>query len=159
GRSGRRGGAAMKRGSEHQVPRFALIAPVKPCDDATAAPAIEHRPQARSCLRPRDDPVSYSGRRRTAAGGGTLTSVTGIEQFVRKYWLEVPLALLVLEGMVEVVVRRGDPDAPTSSLWFALPAFAALLVTLLSTRRFPFAGPAGYWLLATALTFVDGQLL
>jgi signal transduction histidine kinase len=85
--------------------------------------------------------------------------VTGIEQFARRYWLEVPLVLLVLEGMLEVIVRRGDPDAPQSSLWFALPAVAALLLPLLARRRFPFAGAAAYWLLAAAVTFVDGRLL
>jgi signal transduction histidine kinase len=85
--------------------------------------------------------------------------VTGIEQFARRYWLEVPVVLLLLEGMVEVIVRRGAPDAPQSSLWFALPAVAALLLPLLARRRFPFAGAAGYWLLAAAVTFVDGRLL
>ncbi len=88
-----------------------------------------------------------------------MTCVTGIEQFVRRYWLEVPLVLLVLEGIVEVIVRRDAPDAPQSSLWFAVPALAALLVPLLAHRRFPFAGAAAYWLLAAAFTFVDGQLL
>jgi signal transduction histidine kinase len=88
-----------------------------------------------------------------------LTCVTGIEQFARRYWLELPVALLVLEGMVEVVARRGAPDAPQSSLWFALPAMAVLVLPLLAHRRFPFAGAAGYWLLAAAITFVDGRLL
>jgi signal transduction histidine kinase len=88
-----------------------------------------------------------------------LDHVTGIEQFARRYWLEVPLVLLVLEGMVEVIVSRDAPGAPQSTLWFALPALAVLLVPLLARRRFPFAGAAGYWLLATVLTFVDGRLL
>ena len=69
------------------------------------------------------------------------------------------MVLLVLEGMVEVIVRQGAPDAPRSTLWFALPAVAALLVPLLTLRRFPFAAPAAYWLLAAAITFVDGRLL
>jgi signal transduction histidine kinase len=85
--------------------------------------------------------------------------VTGIEQFARRYWLEVPVVLLLLEGMVEVIVRRDAPDAPHSTLWFALPALSALVLPLLARRRFPFAGAAGYWLLAAALTFVDGRLL
>jgi signal transduction histidine kinase len=88
-----------------------------------------------------------------------LTAVTGIEQFARRYWLELPVALLVVEGMVEIVVNRDAPDAPQSTLWFALPALAALLVPLLARRWFPFAGAAGYWLLAAAFTFVDGQLM
>jgi signal transduction histidine kinase len=85
--------------------------------------------------------------------------MTGIEQLARRYWLELPIVLLLLEGMVEVVVRRGAPDAPQSSLWFALPAVAVLLLPLLARRRYPFAGAAGYWLLAAGITFVDGRLL
>jgi signal transduction histidine kinase len=36
---------------------------------------------------------------------------------------------------------------------------AVLVVPLLAHRRFPFAAPAAYWLMAAALTFVDGLLI
>jgi hypothetical protein len=62
----------------------------------------------------------------------------------RKYWLEVPLALLAIEGMVEVAFRRDAPDAPRSALWFALPAVAIMVSPLLARRRFPFAALVGY---------------
>ncbi len=82
-----------------------------------------------------------------------------IEQFARRYWLEVPIALLAIEGMVEVVVRRDAPDAPTTSLWFCLPAVAIMVLPLFAWRRFPFAALTAYWLLAAGATFVDGQLI
>src|SRR5262245_47228246 len=77
----------------------------------------------------------------------------------RKYWLEVPIALLAIEGMVEVVFRRDAPDAPRSALWFAVPAVAIMVSPLFTRRRFPFAALMGYWLLAAAVTFVDGRLI
>jgi signal transduction histidine kinase len=44
-------------------------------------------------------------------------------------------------------------------LWFALPAMAVLAIVILAHRRFPFAGPAAYWLLAAGIAFVDPLLL
>jgi signal transduction histidine kinase len=85
--------------------------------------------------------------------------VTRIRDLARTYWFEVPVVLLTIDGMVEVVVRRGAPDAPHTSLWFALPALAVLVLPLFARRRFPFAAPLMFWLLAAVITFVDGQLL
>jgi signal transduction histidine kinase len=83
----------------------------------------------------------------------------GIRHLVRQYWLEIPIALLAIEGMTEVLVRRDAPDAPRSALWFALPAVAIMVLPLFANRRFPFFALIGYWLLAAAATFVDGRLI
>jgi signal transduction histidine kinase len=85
--------------------------------------------------------------------------VSRTRDYVRAHWFEAPILLLALEGMVEVVVRRDAPDAPTSALWFSLPAFAVMVAPLFTHRRFPFAAPAAYWVLAAGVTFVDGQLI
>jgi signal transduction histidine kinase len=82
-----------------------------------------------------------------------------ITELGRKYWLEIPIALLAIEGMLEVVIRHGAPNAPNSALWFALPALAIMVSPLFARRRFPFAALTGYWLLAVAVTFVDGRLI
>jgi signal transduction histidine kinase len=71
----------------------------------------------------------------------------------------VPVVLLAIDGIVEVVVRRDAPDAPRTTLGFAVPALAVLVLPLLARRRFPFASPVMFWLLAAAITFVDGRLL
>jgi signal transduction histidine kinase len=58
------------------------------------------------------------------------------------------------------VALRNDPDSePTSSLWFAVPAVAVVILTLLGRRRFPFGSPASFWLLAAGFSFVDGRLI
>ena len=61
--------------------------------------------------------------------------------------------------MLEVAVRRGAPDAPRTTLWFAVPAIAMLVLPLFARRRFPFAlrRRSGCW--AAAISFVDGQLV
>src|SRR5262245_45128055 len=61
--------------------------------------------------------------------------------------------------MLELVIGRDLPGAPTTSLWFSIPAVAVLVLPLFARRRFPFAAPAGYWLIAAALTFADGLLI
>ncbi len=69
------------------------------------------------------------------------------------------IALLALLGLVELVVSDDTPGAPPSSLLFGFSAVAVLVPTLLARRRYPFAGPAAYWLLAAGISFVDAQLL
>ena len=44
-------------------------------------------------------------------------------------------------------------------MWFAVPALAVLMLPLFTRRWFPFGAPAAYWILAAALSFVDGVLI
>jgi signal transduction histidine kinase len=82
-----------------------------------------------------------------------------IRYAVREYWFELLIAFLAIAGMLELVVGRNLPGAPTTSLWFSVPAIAVLVLPLIAQRRFPFAAPAAYWLMAAALSFVDGLLI
>jgi signal transduction histidine kinase len=77
----------------------------------------------------------------------------------REYWFELLIAVLAIAGMLELMVGRDSPGAPATSLWFSVPAVAVLVLPLFVRRRFPFAAPAAYWFMATALTFVDGLLI
>ena len=85
--------------------------------------------------------------------------VTRVRYLAQEYWFELLIAFLALEGIAELVVQRDSAGAPETTLWFAVPAVAIIVLPLLARRRFPFAGPAAYWILATALTFVDGVLV
>src|SRR6266536_2308194 len=60
--------------------------------------------------------------------------------------------------MLEVLVGRGSPDAPRTTLWFVLPAIAILVLPIIARRWFPFA-PAAHWLLAAGISFVDWRLI
>jgi signal transduction histidine kinase len=59
--------------------------------------------------------------------------------------------------MLEIVVGQARPGsgAPTTTLWFCVPAIAVLVAPLFARRRFPFAAPAAFWLLAVAVSLVD----
>jgi signal transduction histidine kinase len=81
------------------------------------------------------------------------------EMLAREYWFELLIAVLLVAGVVELLVGRDLPGAPESSLWFSIPALTILLLPLFVRRRFPFAAPAAYWLIAASLTFVDGLLI
>jgi signal transduction histidine kinase len=88
-----------------------------------------------------------------------LQRVSWNRHVAREYWFELLVGFLAVAGMVELVVGRDVPGAPTTTLWFAIPAIGILVSTLFARRRFPFAAPVAYWLLAAALTFVDGILI
>jgi signal transduction histidine kinase len=82
-----------------------------------------------------------------------------IEDVAREYWFELLIGALAVAAMLELVIGRDSPGAPDTTLWFSVPAVACLVLPLFVRRRFPFAGPAGYWLLAAALSFVDPILI
>jgi len=46
-----------------------------------------------------------------------------------------------------------------TTLWFAVPAVALVVLPLLGLHRFPFAAPASVWLIGAALSFADGRLV
>ena len=85
--------------------------------------------------------------------------VSRYQHITREYWFELLMATMAIAGMVELVVGRNSPGAPSTSLWFSIPAIGVLVLPLFFRRRFPFAAPATYWLLAAALTYVDGVLI
>jgi signal transduction histidine kinase len=82
-----------------------------------------------------------------------------IEHVAREYWFELLIGALAIAAILELVLGRNSPGAPSTTLWFAVPAVAVIVTPLFARRRFSFASPAAYWVLATALTFVDGLLI
>ncbi len=82
-----------------------------------------------------------------------------IEYALREYWFEALMALLLLAGIIQLAVLHDSPGAPSTTLWFSIPALVVLVAPLFARRRFPFAGPAAYWVLVAAIAFVDGVLL
>ena len=58
--------------------------------------------------------------------------------------------------MLEVIAT---PDSTRTTLWFALPAIAILVLPIFARRRFPFGGPLAYFVLAAGISLVDWQLI
>ena len=77
---------------------------------------------------------------------------------VRRHGLDALMIVAALESTLEVALRRDAAQAPTSALWFVVPATAALPLLLLARRRFPFWAPASVWILGTAISFVAGNV-
>ena len=82
-----------------------------------------------------------------------------IEDLARRYGFELLIVLLTIGAMLEITIRRDAAEAPRTTLWFVVPALAILVLPLFARRRFPFAAPAAYWLLAVGLSFVDGRMV
>jgi len=79
--------------------------------------------------------------------------------FARRYGFDLLIAIAALGGAFEVAFRRDEVLEPGTAPWFAVPAVASVVLVLLGRRRFSFAAPAALWLLAAALSFVDGRLV
>jgi signal transduction histidine kinase len=78
---------------------------------------------------------------------------------IRLYWFDALVVLGAIGGALEIAVGRNDPDAPDLPLAVSVSAEAALTLTLLARRRFPFGAPAGMLVAGAALSFVDGNLI
>jgi signal transduction histidine kinase len=79
--------------------------------------------------------------------------------FARSYGFDLLIAVGALEGALEVALRPDAARQLDTTLWFAVPAVATVVLVLLWRRRFPFAAPAAVWLLAATLSSVDGRLI
>ena len=88
-----------------------------------------------------------------------LQRVSRLEDLARKYWVDALIALLAVAGALELVVARNSQSDPQTDLWLSIVLLAILVGPIFARRRFPFGGPAAYWVLAAAITYYDGQLI
>jgi signal transduction histidine kinase len=85
--------------------------------------------------------------------------VSRLRWFARSYGFDLLIAAGAVEVALEVALRHDLARQLDTTLWFAVPAVATVVLALLWRRRFPFAAPAAVWLLAAALSSVDGRLI
>jgi signal transduction histidine kinase len=81
---------------------------------------------------------------------------------VSRLWLfarSSPLDVLIVIGAIESGLEVAFGHDASAPLWLAVPAVMAAVLVLLWRHRFPFMAPASVWLLAAALSFVDGNLV
>jgi signal transduction histidine kinase len=79
--------------------------------------------------------------------------------FFSKYGLDLLIVIAAIVSAVGTAMRE-DPGRPSGPmLWFEMCAIAAVSLTLLWRRRFPFAAPAAMWLSSAALSFLDDRLI
>jgi signal transduction histidine kinase len=77
----------------------------------------------------------------------------------QKYWFDLLIGVLAISAMLEVGLTQGSPGAPTSTLWFCIPAIAVQVTPVFLRHRFPFAGPFAYWFIAIGISLIDWQLI
>jgi signal transduction histidine kinase len=78
---------------------------------------------------------------------------------VRTHGLDALIVLMTIGAVCELALKRGTSQSAHVTLWFAVPAIVIMVLPLFVRRRFPFAAPTLYWLLAVGLSFVDGRLI
>jgi signal transduction histidine kinase len=82
--------------------------------------------------------------------------VSRIRDLARSYGLDALIVLAAIWAALEVALQDESSRTP---LWFRVLAVALVWLPLLARRRWPFAAPLSVWLLATALSFIDGRLI
>jgi signal transduction histidine kinase len=75
-----------------------------------------------------------------------------------RFALDILIVILAVASVVEIALWHHDEYEPRPA-WIAVPAIALVVVPLLGRRRFPFYAPAAMWLLAAAVSFIDGWLV
>jgi len=85
--------------------------------------------------------------------------VTRFRSLLTQYGVDVLLVVGGALAAVESVTREGDARPDGVMLWLQTVWIALPFLVLLLRRRFPFAAPAGVWLLAGGLSFVAGDLV
>lgn len=78
---------------------------------------------------------------------------------MRTYWFEAAVLGGAVSAALEIVFKRNGADAPELDTWAAAPLAAVIVLTLFLRRKRPFAAPAGLWIAAPAISFIDGSLV
>jgi signal transduction histidine kinase len=78
---------------------------------------------------------------------------------VRRYWFDVLIVVGAIAAIVELVVRRDEDDAPTTSFWIVIPLLVIGILPLFTRRRFPFGAPAAVFVIGAVTSFVDGRMV
>jgi signal transduction histidine kinase len=79
--------------------------------------------------------------------------------FSRGYGFDLLVVAAAVQSALETALRHDQQGQAALPSWFAVPAIALAVLTLLGRRQFPFAAPAALWLLCSVLSFLDGRLV
>jgi signal transduction histidine kinase len=82
-----------------------------------------------------------------------------VKRIARRHGLDLMIVAAAVAAVVEVLLRSDAPDAPRTAPAVAALAVLLLVLPLLARRRSPFLAPTWLWLLAAALSFLDGRLV
>ena len=80
-------------------------------------------------------------------------------QLLKRQWFALFLVGIIVESVVELIVRRNESDAPTIALWLGVPLLVVVVLPLFWWRRFRFAAPAALFAIGALVSFFDGRLV
>src|SRR5204862_6600094 len=78
-------------------------------------------------------------------------------RLVRRRWIDLLIVLAAVVAGLQIALAGDAEGAPDLPVLVAIVAAAVIELPLLARGRFPFAAPAGVWVLAAALSFADGR--
>jgi signal transduction histidine kinase len=82
-----------------------------------------------------------------------------VKRLARRHGLDLMIVVAAVGGVVEELLRSDDPHVSRSAPIVGALSALLLVLPLLARRRSPFLAPAWLWLLAAALSFLDGRLV
>ena len=82
-----------------------------------------------------------------------------MKRLARRHGLDLLIVAAAVAAVVEAFLRSDEPHGPRTAPIIAALAAVLLVLPLLARRRSPFLAPAWLWLLAAALSFLDGRLV
>ena len=78
---------------------------------------------------------------------------------MKQRWFDVLIVFAAVESAVEILLRQDSPNAPETPAGLAAGLAMVIVLPLLARGRWPFGAPAAVWLLAAALSLIDGRLV
>jgi signal transduction histidine kinase len=75
---------------------------------------------------------------------------------MRRHGFDLLIVLAAAAAAAEAIISADEIGTPA---WFAAPVLALIVLSLLARRIAPFAAPAGLWLCAAGVSFIDGELI
>jgi signal transduction histidine kinase len=82
-----------------------------------------------------------------------------VKRLARRHGLDLLIVAAAVAAVIEAFLRSDEPHGPRTAPIIAALAAVLLVLPLLARRRSPFLAPAWLWLLAAALSFLDGRLV
>ena len=82
-----------------------------------------------------------------------------MKRWVRQHGLDLMIVVVAIVAVAEAFIRSDEANGPSAAPAVAAAAALLLILPLLARRRSPFLAPAWLWLLAAALSFLDGRLI
>jgi signal transduction histidine kinase len=85
--------------------------------------------------------------------------VARVPAFARRHGFDLLIVIGAFESALEAALRQDAVLEPGTSAWIVVPVVPFVVLPLLGRRRFPFGAPAAVWVVAAALSFVDGNVV